>query len=859
MSKKLTPRLLKRQIKAYRKELPHYRTFAKALERVLKAACKPHLREAIIQARPKDISSFAEKCVRRFDRYPDAVHQMTDLCGGRVIVQTQSQVESVRHFVEQNFEVVETEDIGLRLGEREFGYRDRHYIVQLKPDRAPAIGFTAKEVKSIIPRKAELQIRTWAQHAWADTLHDRTYKSPLKVTAEAARTAALLAALMEDGDRNFDRLANELDGMVANYAASADRTTVEKEIKLQEFLLKYEPDAKNKPRQALQLARLHAALGQQEATIKRLEPHGEKPSPVRDEIDLELGTALCRASRKNLTGARYKRGRAMLQAVVERLGGLDLSSAPNLRKMNSLRARALSRLGWAWAAEANHEKDARQCHRQALECEPGNPYYLADMLGFELRCAPRSEITASMTTNIRHAISVSAGHAADGIELPFAYFTAGRLRLLLGERESALHDYLRGARHCLEGRGCFGCEVIDQEIAWLHHVHHALELPQAFRWAKELLLLAHAAKTCVDCGPVQPEELPPSRAKISGQVLIIAGGAASVGRKMIQFVREPLIQSLCGFRGTVISGGTKVGIPGLAGEVAAKLAKTGGKQFRLLGYHPPTLAADAPLDPRCDELIPVGEGEFSSDQILASWADILHAGIKPGSVRLLGVGGGPISAVEYRVALALGASVAVVADSGGAADALLADPLWKDFSNLLPLPCDAASIRAFLEEADSDLPARTVTRMAREFHADYVANNQHKLPDTLRRWSDLPETFLRANLEQARYTIKILESAGFTVGPASQRLSRAVTEFTPQEIERMAALEHGRWNVERLRDGWRPGPRDNAKKTHDCLAPWKELSDGPQGVRRHDRNSVKAYPRILAQAGLKIYRKRTRH
>jgi ppGpp synthetase/RelA/SpoT-type nucleotidyltranferase len=850
-----SPVQLQQQIAGYRKELPHYQAYAGALKGVLEAACKTQLREAIVQARPKDVSSFAEKYVRKFDRYPNAVAQMTDLCGARVIVQTQSQVESVRRFVEQNFIVVETEDIGLRLGEKEFGYRDRHYIVQLNPERALAIGFTPQTVKTIGTRKAELQIRTWAQHTWADTLHDRTYKSPLKLTAEVSRTAALLAALMEDGDRNFDRLANELDGMVANYAAYAGKAKVQEEVQLQEFLLTHEPDPKHKPRLALQLARLHTALGNHHVAVKLLEPLSGNPLALRNPIDLELGTALCHAFRTTPRSAEYVRGRTLLETVVDRLAKPDFSAVPNLRKSKSLRARALSRLGWAWEAEENREKDARLCYRQALESEPGNPYYLADMLGFELDCAPRSEITASMSTNIKSAISVCAGHAADGIELPFAYFTAGRLRLLLGEKEAALHDYLRGARYCLDGEGCFGCEVVDQEISWLHRVNRAADLPQAYRWAKELLLLAKVAKSCCECGGATTEPLPPAHANIAAKVLIVAGGASSIAQQTIGFVREPLTQALRTFHGTVVSGGTKVGIPGLVGEIGAKLTRTGSKCFQLIGYHPPTLPADAPPDRRYDQLVQCGEGGFSPDQILANWTDILRAGIKPRDVTLLGVGGGPVSSVEYRVALALGATVALVSNSRGAADALLADPLWKGFPNLLPLPFDTAALRAVLENADSDLPPQIVVNMARAFHADYVAHNQHKVPENLRTWDNLPGTFVKANLEQARYVAKILESAGFVVRPAKQKSQAPVRKFTPKEIEHMAALEHGRWTVERLRDGWRPGPRDNAKKTHDCLVPWRDLSDGHQGVRRHDRNSVIAYPTILAQAGLAIYRR----
>jgi hypothetical protein len=72
----------------------------------------------------------------------------------------------------------------------------------------------------------------------------------------------------------------------------------------------------------------------------------------------------------------------------------------------------------------------------------------------------------------------------------------------------------------------------------------------------------------------------------------------------------------------------------------------------------------------------------------------------------------------------------------------------------------------------------------------------------------------------------------------------------------MAELEHGRWNVERLRDDWRYGPmKDEQKKIHPCLVPWDVLPDGETGVKKYDRNAVRAFPEILARAGLEVYRK----
>lgn len=153
MSNQITPQEHRRQIKAYRSEYKHYVRFKRALDRFLKAACKGNFPEAVVQTRAKSVSSFAEKAVRKYGQYPNPVKDFNDLCGARIVVQTLSQVQAVRRFIEENFHVVETEDIGERLGASQFGYRDRHYIVQLKSEPAASIGFTRAEIKAIGGRR----------------------------------------------------------------------------------------------------------------------------------------------------------------------------------------------------------------------------------------------------------------------------------------------------------------------------------------------------------------------------------------------------------------------------------------------------------------------------------------------------------------------------------------------------------------------------------------------------------------------------------------------------------------------------------------------------------------------------------
>jgi hypothetical protein len=199
-----------------------------------------------------------------------------------------------------------------------------------------------------------------------------------------------------------------------------------------------------------------------------------------------------------------------------------------------------------------------------------------------------------------------------------------------------------------------------------------------------------------------------------------------------------------------------------------------------------------------------------------------------------------------------GATVALVIGSGGAAEALLCDPLWSRLPNLLPVPWDVASVRAVVTPAERPFPDAVLEQMATAFHENYVANSSGRLPDNMKPWPKLPDTFKQANLDQARYAVQILEACGFAVREAESPV--LFTDFSEREIEKMADLEHGRWNIDRLRAGWRFGPRDDQRQLHNCLVPWAEL---PENIKEYDRKAVQKSPEILAKAGFSIWGKRS--
>ena len=144
-------------------------------------------------------------------------------------------------------------------------------------------------------------------------------------------------------------------------------------------------------------------------------------------------------------------------------------------------------------------------------------------------------------------------------------------------------------------------------------------------------------------------------------------------------------------------------------------------------------------------------------------------------------------------------------------------------------------------------------RIAQEIHDIYrhrYTLTQSQEP-SLAEWDTLVEHLKQSNRAQADYIARKLNAAGYTV-----RKGRNATvtprQFTPDEVEIMAELEHGRWNVERLLDGWKWGPvKDVAKKVSPYIAPWSGLAEE---VKELDRQAVRDIPHLLAKVGMEIVR-----
>jgi hypothetical protein len=347
-------------------------------------------------------------------------------------------------------------------------------------------------------------------------------------------------------------------------------------------------------------------------------------------------------------------------------------------------------------------------------------------------------------------------------------------------------------------------------------------------------------------------------------VLCITGGAAYMDATEVRRYKDILKWAMQEFDGIVLSGGTKSGVPGLVGDVAEELAKEGAMQCRLLGYLPQALPKDAPKDERYEKygnLVDSPGEKLSELDAMQGWLDLTATGIMPSQVRLLGINGGAIASFEYRLALALGATVGVIEGSGRQADALLQDPDWKkeDQPGLVPLPLgvlDRATVRAFVRPNMLTMDPVKLDKLAEKSHEKYLKETLLSDVDPVRRkFNELREDFKESNRQQILYAAEIFASEGYEVRPAVEGESVPLPEFDEAAIERMAELEHGRWNIERLASGWRPGKKkDVVARVNPCIAQWDRLEEIKPGIRQYDRKA-KEHAQMLVEAGFVIVKR----
>jgi ppGpp synthetase/RelA/SpoT-type nucleotidyltranferase len=809
------------QIENYLRVAPRYKELAKVLGDILTAVADRYAPLAIVQTRPKSLSSFAEKIIRKRAETSDPVNDFTDLCGGRVITHTQTEVTAICTYIEQNFDIDWDNSVNIdqRLKATEFGYRSVHYIVSLRPGSVTISGISIEVPETVAKLKAEIQVRTLLEHAWADFSHDKSYKSAFAFPRQWQRELARVAAVLEDADQSFATIENRLTAYAANYSAYMSEAQVREEMRTLSLILEHDP---HNVKHAHRIGRLAMTLGDWERAIETFSGYVDTGyAPLLKD----LGVALCKRHSGKPESAAYLTGQRYIEASLSKVRDPDtlVSLADTYRECD--------------------EDRARELYRQAFELDPSDPYALINYLELEISHRGTTSIIDVVRPLMRMAIRRCWEQTAVGINIPWAYYALGMLHLLLDEGYESLTAYAKAIQMSTAE---WPIEGAYHSLTKLASVRDAL---RGYEWARAILLIGWAGRFEAHEARADLQKLmTPNGRRIKEPVSIVTGGYDSPGETDAATYRGLMLEAFNGYTGTVISCGSNGGISRLIGDVQEQYP-----ELQTIGFLPRELPSGEAVDDRyCEIRRTDGEG-FNPSEPLRYWVDLIVSDISPTNVKLLGINGGSIAGIEYRLALALRASVAVVAGSGHEAARLIQDDEWSASETLIQLPNDPLSAQAYIGSTEQTLPIALRERMAREIHDKYRQRRrlEQSLEPELAEWDELVEHLKQSNRAQADDIAHKLKAVGYTVRKA-RSVPVTPIQFTHDEVEIMSELEHARWNVERLRDGWKWGPiKDVEKKESPFIIPWKEL---PEKTKEFDRDAVRDIPHLLAEFGMEIAR-----
>ncbi len=644
-----SPDCVRDAIERYKDKQADFERLGEYLQAVLKRIAKDLYVYPIVMGRAKSLESFAEKIQRPGKSYTDdPLTELTDLCGVRVITHTLDEVDAMAEKVQRRFviDLDNSEDKRKKLAPSEFGYLSNHFIIQLRPDEVPQVdGFSAEEVERLKPLKAELQLRTLAQHLWADVYHELGYKNEFQLPDRWKREFMRMAALLESCDKAFQEIKDAMRNYESNYSNYMTPEQLAALARRLEAVLRVQPDSATLLHR---LIKTHLALGHGHRIQEILERHGAAlaayPPALRD-----IGVAYSKA--RNLGTPAYDEGLDFLRRAI----------AANPRDVD-----AICCLGGAYRRQGRRE-DARNCYRQAHEIDPSDPYALGNYIAEELMIKGDEGVIRYFHAALRGAVQRCRLQVEVKVNLPWALFDLGIFHVYLGDTQAALSYYSAGIAAATDAWMIASANGPVADL--LARPVRLAGLPLVDR----LLKLAWWTKATSEERELSAWKPSPGPVPLTGPVAILAGGCGGL-ESLFKPKLPALKAALKTFRGTLVSGGTRSGIAEIPGDIVEECGDAGP---RAVGYLPAGLPEGVLPDLR----IPLrrsGGLDFSPLEPLTFWEDFLAAGGDPKTLRLVGFNGGPIAAFEFRIALALGAKVGIVKESGRSADEMLSDPLWRD-------------------------------------------------------------------------------------------------------------------------------------------------------------------------------------
>jgi ppGpp synthetase/RelA/SpoT-type nucleotidyltranferase len=175
---------------------------------------------AALECRTKTVESFVGKLYRKAQKYGDPLNEVTDLVGVRVITYYIEDLDVVGELIADEFDVDWANSVNpaQSVEPDKFGYVAPSYVVRLSAARR-----ALSEWSSYADSRAEIQVRTIAQHAWAAVDHKLRYKRGDDAPPELQRDLSRLSALFELADKEFSDIRTRMADITASYTERVGR------------------------------------------------------------------------------------------------------------------------------------------------------------------------------------------------------------------------------------------------------------------------------------------------------------------------------------------------------------------------------------------------------------------------------------------------------------------------------------------------------------------------------------------------------------------------------------------------------------------------------------------------------------
>jgi ppGpp synthetase/RelA/SpoT-type nucleotidyltranferase len=175
--------------------------------------------EDIVHDAKIDVESVTHR-VKSFDRVErklqrrqqQGLDEVRDICGVRVVTHFLADVDRVVALVKDEFEVVEHQTRGPHAAEQ-FGYVAQHLLIRLGSPRSNLPEWR-RIGRGLV---AEIQVRSFLQHAWANISRQLDYQSDSMVPESVRRRLFRVAALLEASDEMLDDFRDRVGRLRMRY------------------------------------------------------------------------------------------------------------------------------------------------------------------------------------------------------------------------------------------------------------------------------------------------------------------------------------------------------------------------------------------------------------------------------------------------------------------------------------------------------------------------------------------------------------------------------------------------------------------------------------------------------------------